>query len=71
MGDRSQEPMFHEKFSCNKCGKETNDIIKVKNSINYDIAECETKCSNCGFKDYWAYGYFQSGAQGYDNCTKY
>ena len=64
---------FHEKSSCNRCGMKKNDIVKVIDSMEVacTISECETKCASCGFEDYWAYGYFQSGAYGYDSATRY
>jgi hypothetical protein len=35
------------------------------------LIETQTKCQQCGFEDYWAYGYFESGADGLNNCIKY
>lgn len=60
---------YHDKGSCNKCGK-NNTVISIV-SENYVIEECETQCSSCGFKDYWSYGYFESIQNGFNACHKY
>ena len=49
---------YHDLYSCNKCGK--NNKITVKDYIEGIICEASTVCLNCGFKDYWAYGFFES-----------
>ncbi len=57
-------------FSCNKCG-DTNDY-KIKDTLDgHTIMEAETVCTKCGYKDYWAYGYFASMSEGYNSCVKY
>jgi hypothetical protein len=45
-------------LSCNKCGGINK--IKITDTIGYTICECETKCENCGFEDYWVHGFFES-----------
>lgn len=61
--------MYHDYTTCNKCGGSTE--VEIKETIEGHISECKTKCKVCGFEDYWAYGYFESGCEGYDACTKY
>lgn len=47
--------------SCNKCGGRTNKLMnEVFDSCMH---ECETKCQECGFEDYWVTGFFQSGSE--------
>lgn len=61
--------IHHCKDSCNKCaGKNT---IHITDTINGHVSECETKCAKCGHADYWAYGYFESGAEIKSNCKTY
>jgi len=60
---------YHDYTTCNKCGGSTE--YEIKDTIANSISECETKCKDCGFEDYWAYGYFESRCEGYDACTKY
>jgi len=57
-------------FSCNKCGGENE--CQVTDSLDgHTITEARATCSDCGFDDYWAYGFFESGQEGYDECRKY
>lgn len=56
--------------SCNRCGVGVNEI-KVKDSINGQISEAETKCKDCGHSDYWAYGFFESSKDIISRCEKY
>ena len=60
---------FDVKESCNRCG-ERNEIkqVDVENGVIY---ECETNCKSCGFEDYWAFGFFQSGQSGFNESAKY
>lgn len=51
---------YNNKFKCSKC-KNLANKIKVMDCLNFTICECKTKCLNCGFEDYWAYGFFESG----------
>ena len=55
--------------SCNKCSG-TNKV-KIIDTIGYTICECETKCEDCGFEDYWAHGFFESRIDGYNMSKKY
>ncbi len=60
---------YHDPSSCNKC-KGNNEFIKEV----YDsgiLHEAETRCETCGFQDYWAYGFFESGSEMVSNCRKY
>lgn len=60
---------YHVNVSCNKCGGK-NDLV----NSSFDergIYETETKCSECGFDDYWAYGHFESGQEMESHCKKY
>ena len=61
---------YHCMDSCNKCASETI-TSRVAQSDGGHISECETKCTVCGFKDYWAYGFFESGQEMVSNCEKY
>lgn len=55
--------------TCNKCGGD-NKIDPV-DSIESYICEAETECTECGFKDYWAYGFFESLQDGYNSASRY
>lgn len=46
---------------CNSCNGKNK--IQVIDTINQFISECETKCNECGFEDYWAHGSFESSQQ--------
>ena len=52
---------YDEMTSCNSCGDGENEL-KVTSIDGGYISECETKCKSCGFADYWAYGFFESGS---------
>jgi len=60
---------YHRKETCNKCGC----LNEIKRTDGEDgiTHECETKCTCCGFRDYWAHGFFSSMQDGYDKCEKY
>ena len=60
---------FHRKESCNKCTGENE--IKIIDTDDGHISECETVCRNCGHRDYWAHGYFQSGSEMKSKCKTY
>ena len=69
---------YHVKDTCNKCGSRNQITVKgkenqitVKDQENGVIYECETTCISCGFRDYWAHGFFQSMQDGYNKCDKY
>lgn len=55
--------------SCNKCGG-LNDVTPT-DVDGYTICEAETICTVCGFKDYWAYGHFESRLEMFSKCEKY
>ena len=60
---------YHEPSSCNKCkglNKFTNEVWEE--SVMY---ETRTECTKCGHKDYWAYGFFESGSDMKSNCDTY
>ena len=60
---------YHNPDSCNKC-KGQNEFFEP----NYDLGflhETETKCEECGFEDYWAHGFFESGSEMESNCDTY
>ena len=61
--------MYDNPNSCNRCGGE--NIVNQTDSIEYTMCEAETECKDCGFKDYWAYGHFESGAEIVSKCKKY
>ena len=60
---------YHNYNSCNKCGKD-NDWL-ITSVLDSQVAECHTTCNHCGFEDYWAYGWYESGQDGYNSCSKY
>jgi hypothetical protein len=55
---------------CNKCGERSNELFE-KDSIANTVCEYETKCTKCGFKDYWAYGFYESSGRIESKCKKY
>lgn len=56
--------------SCNKCAGD-NQVTEVTQSEGGYILEAKTKCNDCGFKDYWAYGFFDSGQDMVSRCKRY
>ena len=60
---------YHKHSSCNKCSKENE--IKITDTLDGRMMECETKCKTCGFEDYWAHGFFESSQYMISNCKKY
>lgn len=64
-------PKYDNKYNCNKCGETYVNTIKVTDYINNIMCECETTCINCGFKDYWAYGFFESRSDGFNETGRY
>ena len=60
---------YHVLESCNRCSQ-TNDVELI-DTINGHACEAKTKCLTCGFKDYWAYGFFESSQERESNCEKY
>ena len=53
---------YDEMTSCNLCGDGENELIVVSIDAGH-VSECRTKCKSCGFEDYWAYGFFESGSK--------
>lgn len=66
----SYEKIYDVPNSCNKCGGDNNEI-EEKYYLDNIMCECTTKCSDCAFEDYWAYGFFQSGGKGFNAAEKY
>lgn len=60
---------YHCKNSCNKCAGD--NMVHIIDTDDGYISECETTCRRCGYKDYWAHGYFESGAEIESRCKKY
>ena len=60
---------YHNINSCNKC--KGGNLTSRESFIDWHICEAVTKCSECGFDDYWAYGFFESGSEMESNCEKY
>ena len=56
--------------SCNSCGALANTIIII-DSVESIICECTTECKQCGFKDHWSYGFFESRMEGLNNAKRY
>lgn len=48
---------YHDPESCNKCGLMSNRFLRG----NFHDGEIDTKCVSCGHRDYWFWGFFQSG----------
>ena len=51
--------------SCNKCGGDNRTVSSCY--MDCKLAECETECNDCGFKDFWGYGHFASNL--YEDCN--
>ena len=69
MNNKIKQDKYHNPESCNKCGGVAEYVGKV-----YDgglMSECSTKCTECGCKEYWAYGFFESGSEMESNCKQY
>ena len=49
---------YHKKESCNVC-RGVNDVEPTATD-EYTICEANTVCRDCGHKDFWAYGFFES-----------
>ena len=60
---------YHDPDSCNKCSGQ-NRIIETSFEGGI-MSEAKTKCTECGFEDYWAYGWFESGAEIESKCKTY
>ena len=60
---------YHNPDSCNKCkGKNDVDITAFDEG---HMSEAKTECLDCGFNDFWAYGFFESGEDMGTNCKTY
>ena len=67
---KKQTPVkYHCHGSCNKCGGNNN--YDVTDSIDGRMLECKTECRECGFTDYWAHGFFESGQEMESRCKTY
>lgn len=69
LDDTAKTGDFHDSSTCNKCGGRNDET--PTDIVAYQVSECETVCRDCGFEDYWAYGFFESSDRGYDSCKKY
>ena len=61
---------YHCVGSCNKC-KGSNSVEITDTLDGHTVLEAKTACSDCGFEDYWAYGWFESGQDMISKCEKY
>lgn len=59
--NKDQPTAYHNKHKCLACGGE--NTIVTKDFTDQVISECETTCTLCQNKDYWAYGFFQNEKQ--------
>lgn len=59
---------YHVVESCNKCKGENKLLEQVWD--NNTLHAAATTCLKCGFEDYWAHGWFQSGSAMASNCDK-
>jgi hypothetical protein len=60
---------YHSIKSCNSCGGANRTLIP---SIDEGgIYESKTKCDDCGFTDYWAYGFYESSQSQESKCDTY
>lgn len=65
--DKPVEYCCHD--SCNKCGGVNNST--TTDSLDGRMLECKTVCVNCGFRDYWAHGFFESSQEIISKCKTY
>lgn len=67
---KSDKPVkYHCYDSCNKCSG-NNELISPSMDER-GIYETKTKCKDCGFEDYWGYGFFESGQEMESKCKTY
>lgn len=59
---------YHCPESCNKCGG-LNSKDEIDWSPGGSACEIKTECQDCGFKDYWSYGFFESEIE--SKCETY
>ena len=78
MSDYRNETKYDRLDSCNKCGGLNNEC--ESNPFFSDhcggtkticIGGTKTICIDCGFEDYWAYGYYESGQDMVGMSKKY
>lgn len=60
---------YHNPESCNKC-KGDNDVIAISFEQGH-LSEAKTKCTKCGYEDYWFYGFFENSNKIESNCKTY
>ena len=64
------KPEYDDYNSCNKCGGVDNKITDEV-YVESHLAECGVECSECGFVDHWAYGFYESSSYMISKCNKY
>ena len=67
---QDQKIQYDDPDYCNKCGEKSNDILGNCYDSSH-LCEATTKCTICGFEDYWAYGFFESGSEIAGKARKY
>lgn len=50
--------LYDNMHTCPICGGDNN--VDPKDFEGGQVSEAYTECTVCGFKDYWAFGYFES-----------
>ena len=60
---------YHRIDSCNKCGGKNEATSPSVDEGG--IYESKTKCTDCGFLDYWAYGFYESSQDMQGKCDTY
>lgn len=60
---------YHCIDSCNKCGGVNQTINPSLDERG--VYESKTKCNDCGFIDYWAYGFYESSQEIESKCCTY
>lgn len=60
---------YHVAESCNRCAG-VNEMINPAIDER-GVYESKTKCKDCGFDDYWAYGFFESSSEMESKCATY
>jgi hypothetical protein len=56
--------------TCNSCGGK-NKLSNESYLDRIQLLECDCTCQECGFFDYWSYGFFASREDGFDQCDTY
>jgi len=63
------EVKYHRLDSCNKCG---GDNRSKPTAFDDDfVSEAKTECQDCGFEDFWAYGFYESSEEIISKCKTY